>query len=99
MKTYVSDNVIEEFYAAVAKNDNRFLYSVHLPHSTVYYVREALYQKTGTKYTLGYIEWALLKEGMINPRWCYDPELQLSWNDYPHQKEAQCPTNLVPDRG
>lgn len=88
MKTFVSDNVIEEFYAAVANNDNRFLYSVHLPHSTVFYVRKALEEALGKKYSLAYIEWALLKEGMIEPRWCHNPKEQLLWDEFPYEKEV-----------
>jgi len=87
MKTYVNDNVLEEFYKAIANNDNQFLLSVHIPHSDVFYVREALYQKTGKRYTLDYVEWAMLKEGMITPDLCHNGKEKLSWDDYPSEKE------------
>jgi len=86
MKTYVSESVIEDFYRAIANNDNEFLFSVHLPHSDVYYVREAIYQDTGERYTLDYIEWAMLKEKMIPPDVCHNPKEKLSWDEYPKEK-------------
>lgn len=89
MKTFISERILEEFYSAVARNDNNFLYSVHLPHSSVFYVREALFQKTGKRYTLDYIEWALIKEGMINPRLCHNWKEKISWDKYPLQKETK----------
>ena len=89
----ITDNVVEEFYSAVARNDNNFVYSVHIPLSDVFYVREALHQSTGIKYTLDYVEWAMLKEGMIEARQCYKPEEKLSWDEYPLQKEAKVRSN------
>lgn len=85
----ISDNVIEEFYKAVASNDNNFAYSVHIPLSDVFYVREALHQKFGKRYTLDYVEWAMLKEGKILPRHCYKPEEKMSWVEYPLEKEVR----------
>lgn len=88
LKSFISENVIEEFYKAVAQNDNNFAYSVHIPLSDVFYVREALHQKTGVRYTLDYVEWAMLKEGMILPHHCYNPEEKMSWQEYPFEKEV-----------
>lgn len=88
MKTYVNDHVIEEFYKAIANNDNNFLFSVHIPHSDVFYLREHLHQTTGERYTLDYVEWAMLKEGMIEPSVCHKPSEKLSWDEYPHEKFA-----------
>lgn len=80
------ENVIEEFYSAVADNDGQFIYSIHIPLSDVFYVREALHQATGTRYTLDYVEWAMLKEGMLEARHCYQPEEKLGWSEYPLEK-------------
>lgn len=80
------ENVIEEFYSAVADNDGKFIYSIHIPLSDVFYVREALHQATGNRYTLDYVEWAMLKEHMIEARHCYKPEEKLSWDEYPLEK-------------
>ena len=89
MKTFVSDNVIEEFYKAVARNDNQFVYSVHIPLSDVFYTREALEHNLGVRYTLGYVEWAMLKEGLLEPRHAWDHKVQMSWDEYPYEKEVQ----------
>ncbi len=88
MKSFISDNVIEEFYQAVARNDNNFVYSVHIPLSDVFYVREALHQALGKRYTLDYVEWAMLKEGKILPRHCFNAQEKLSWEEYPFEKEV-----------
>jgi len=82
------ENVIEEFYLAAARNDNNFVYSIHIPLSDVFYVREALHQKTGVRYTLDYVEWAMLKEGMLEARHCHQPKEKLMWDEYPLKKEA-----------
>lgn len=89
MKSFISENVIEEFYSAVAQNDNNFAYSVHIPLSYVFYVREALHQGTVVRYTLYYVEWAMLKEGMIQPHHCYNPEEKITWDEYPFEREVQ----------
>jgi len=85
----LSDKVIEEFYSAVAGNNNHFIYSLHIPLSDVFYTREAVSNKFGKRFTLDYIEWAMLKEGMISPRHCYQPELKMSWDEYPLDKEVK----------
>lgn len=84
----LSENVIEEFYAAVARNDNEFIYSVHIPMSDVFYVREAIHQSTGKRYTLDYIEWAMLKEGVLQPHHCFNATEKLLWEEYPFDKEV-----------
>ena len=89
MKTYIKDNVIEEFYAAIARNDNNFALSVHIPLSDVFYVRETLFHALGKRYTLDYVEWAMLKEKKIEARFCHQPQDKLSWDEYPHEKEVK----------
>jgi hypothetical protein len=82
------ENVVEEFYKAVARNDNAFIYSIHIPLSDVFYVREALHHQLGKRYTLDYVEWAMLKEGLLSPKHCYDADQKLSWSEYPLKKEV-----------
>ena len=65
MKYYTSENVLEEFYKALADQDEGRLRRVHIPHSSVFYVREAIYQKTGVKYTLNHVERAMYEEGYL----------------------------------
>jgi len=65
MKYYTSENVLEEFYKALADEDEGRLRRVHIPHSSVFFVREAIYQKTGVKYTLNHVERAMYEEGYL----------------------------------
>ena len=83
----VTERVLEDFYSAVAGNSNNFAYKVHIPLSDVFYVREHLHQKFGIRYTLDYVEWAMLKEGLIEARHCHNPEEKMSWEEYPKEKE------------
>jgi hypothetical protein len=66
MKYFASDNVLEEFYKALANEDEGRLRRVHIPHSSVFYVREAIYQRTGVKYTLQHVERAMYEEGHLS---------------------------------
>lgn len=80
------EDVIGQFYLSLASNNGNFVPTIHIPLSDVFYVREALHQALGERYTLDYVEWAMLKEGMIQPRQCHKPEEKLSWDEYPLEK-------------
>ncbi len=47
VKYYQSDKVLEEFYTALAKGNDKVLRRVHIPHSSVFYAREAYYNYSG----------------------------------------------------
>lgn len=72
MKYYTSENVIEEFYKALADEDEGRLRRVHIPHSSVFYVREAIFQRTGIKYTLDHVERAMYEEGHLHKKDIFD---------------------------
>jgi hypothetical protein len=55
-----TDNVIENFYAAVTNNS---LHKLHIPHSDVFYVRAAVEAHYGRKFTLKHVEEAMRAEG------------------------------------
>ena len=55
-----TDNVIEEFYSAVANNN---LDKLHIPHSDVFYVRKAVEAHYGRSFTLKEVEDAMKAEG------------------------------------
>ena len=55
-----TDNVIEAFYEAIRNNS---LDRLHIPHSDVYYVREAVQAHYGKPFTLEHVEWAMRMEG------------------------------------
>ncbi len=56
-----SDNLLEQFYSAIV-NDR--LGSVHIPHSSVMYIRAAIEADTGVRYSLSHIEKAMELEGI-----------------------------------
>ena len=55
-----TDNVLEEFYKHLA---NGSLSNLHIPHSDVFYVREAVQNHYGRSFTLEHVEWAMRMEG------------------------------------
>ena len=71
---YSSEDVIEEFYDAIADGDSKRLRRVHIPKSDVFYVSEALYQHTGEWYTLDHVERAMYLEGHLSAYEVLDPE-------------------------
>ena len=76
---YTSDRVLEEFYKALAAQDEGKLRRVHIPRSDVFYVREAIYQDTGVKYTLDRVERAMYLEGMLNKHDVFEPDKKRKW--------------------
>ena len=73
---YISDNVIEEFYRALADEDETKLRRVHIPRSDVFYVREKIRLDTGIKYTLDHVERAMYLEGMLDAKDVYKPHMK-----------------------
>jgi hypothetical protein len=71
---YSSDNVIEEFYEAIAEGDSKKLRRVHIPKSDVFYVREALEARLGKRYTLDHVERAMYLEGFLQRNEVLDPD-------------------------
>jgi hypothetical protein len=74
VQLYASDNVIEEFYKALADNNTRAMQKVHIPKSDVFYVREAIYQDTGEWYSLDHVERAMYLEGHLGRHEVLDPD-------------------------
>ena len=74
IQLYASDNVIEEFYEAIAANDSKRLRRIHIPKSDVFYVRAAIEAGTGVRYTLDHVERAMYLEGMLSRRDVLDPD-------------------------
>jgi hypothetical protein len=79
MNYYIDDDVLGEFYKALAGNNERVLRRIHIPRSDVFYVREALYQKTGVRYTLDRIERAMYLEGHLNKSDVFEPNRKRDW--------------------
>ena len=72
-KMYVSDNVIEEFYLALADEDEARLRRCHIPRSDVFYVRQKIYLDTGIKYTLDHVERSMYLEGLLEAKDVFHP--------------------------
>ena len=66
VKLYTPENMLEAFYDAIRNNK---LNSLHIPHSSVFYVRAAIEAKTGNRYTLKHVENAMKMEGMLDDVW------------------------------
>ena len=71
---YSSENVIEEFYEAIADGDTSRLRRVHIPKSDVFYVREALEARLGKRFTLDHVERAMYLEGYLDNHEVLDPK-------------------------
>jgi len=63
VKLYVPENMLDAFYDAVRSNK---LKDLHIPHSSVFYVRAAIEADTGVRYTLKHVEKAMKHEGLLN---------------------------------
>jgi|TARA_E500000305_G_scaffold94018_1_gene82788 hypothetical protein len=73
---YVSDNVIEEFYLALADEDEARLRRCHIPRSDVFYVRQKILSDTGVKYSLDHVERSMFLEGMLDAKDVFKPNLK-----------------------
>ena len=75
-KMFVSENVIVDFYNALANEDEATLKRWHIPRSDVFYVRQKILSDTGIKYTLDHVERAMFLEGMLNAKDVFKPHLK-----------------------
>ena len=63
VKLYVpEDNILGAFYNAIRNNT---VHRLHIPHSSVFYVRAAIEANTGVRYTLAHVERAMKQEGVM----------------------------------
>ena len=74
-----SENVIEDFYNALASNNTREFNKVHIPKSDVFYVREAIRNDTGVTYTLDHVERAMYLEGHLTRYEVLDPDRERNY--------------------
>lgn len=79
MKYYADEDVLKEFYNALADKDEGRLRRVHIPRSDVFYVREAIHQKTGVRYSLDRVERAMYLEGHLRKEDVFEPERKRDW--------------------
>lgn len=81
IQLYADDNVIEEFYSAIAEGNTRKLRRIHIPKSDVFYVRAAIEADTGVRYSLDHVERAMYLEGMLERRDVLDPDRERPYID------------------
>ena len=81
VQLYASEDVLTEFYHALASNDPRAMRKVHIPKSDVFYVREAIHQDTGIRYTLDHVERAMYLEGHLDKHEVLDPHRKREYAD------------------
>lgn len=81
VQLYASENVLEHFYSAIASNNSRALRQVHIPKSDVFYVRTAIENDTGVRYTLDRVERAMYLEGMLDHKDVLDPDRKRDWEE------------------
>ena len=74
IQLYASENVIEEFYSALAEGNVKRFQRIHIPKSDVFYVRAAIEADTGVRYTLDHVERAMYLEGHLSAAEVLDPE-------------------------
>lgn len=79
MKYFADDNVLTNFYNALADKDEGKLRRVHIPRSDVFYVREAIFQRTGVRYSLDRVERAMYLEGHLKKSDVFEPERKRDW--------------------
>jgi len=78
-KMYSSDNVLEEFYKALADEDEGRLRRVHIPRSDVFYIRNKILEDTGVKYSLDRVERAMYLEGHLKASDVFEPRRKRDW--------------------
>ena len=74
VQLYASDEVLEEFYSALADSNGPRLRRIHIPRSDVFYVRAAIEADTGVKYSLDHVERAMYLEGHLQAYEVLDPK-------------------------
>ena len=55
--------MLEAFFDAIRTNK---LKELHIPHSSVFYIRSLIESDTGVRYTLKHVETAMRAEGMLD---------------------------------
>jgi len=79
IKYHSSEEVLEEFYEAIASGDDRTLQRVHIPLSDVFYIRQKIFVDTGEWYSLDRVERAMYLEGLLPAKDVLDPKRKRDW--------------------
>mgnify|MGYP003680562006 FL=1 len=76
-----SDDVLGNFYRALASKNTNALKNIHIPRSDVFYVRQAIHNSTGVLYTLDHVERAMYLEGHLHKKDVLDPDRKRPYAD------------------
>jgi|TARA_B110000908_G_C10164336_1_gene407598 hypothetical protein len=76
---FESDDILGDFFTALADNDIQALRTIHIPRSDVFYVREKYYSDTGNWVSLDRIERSMFLEGMLSAADVRDPTRARDW--------------------
>jgi len=87
VQLYASDNVLEEFYSALADGNGPKLRRIHIPRSDVFYLRALIEADTGVKYSLDHVERAMYLEGHLSRRDVLDPDRKRPYADNPTEED------------
>jgi hypothetical protein len=68
------DDILGRFYEALLSSNPTALKELHIPRSDVFYVRNAIHNSTGVKYTLDHVERAMYLEGHLSRNDVLDPD-------------------------
>jgi hypothetical protein len=71
MAYYKDEHILEEFYKNLLDQEDPS--RIHIPRSDVFYVREAIRQRTGESYTLDHVERAMYLEGHLEASDVFEP--------------------------
>ena len=77
MSYYTNEHILEEFYKNLLNESDPS--RIHIPRSDVFYVREAIYNDTGVKYSLDRVERAMFLEGHLEAADVFEPDKKRDW--------------------
>ena len=77
MSYYKNEHILEEFYKNLLNESDPS--GIHIPRSDVFYVREAIYNDTGVKYSLDRVERAMFLEGHLEAADVFEPDKKRDW--------------------
>jgi len=74
VQLYPTESVLEEFFKYLMRFSGRGSAIPHIPKSDVFYIRRAIYEKTGKWYTLDHVERSMYVEGHLTKYEVLDPD-------------------------
>jgi len=78
-KVFNRENILEDFYTALADGDIKAIRNIHIPRSDVFYVRQKYFVDTGEWVTLDRMERCMYLEGLLAASEVRDPDRTRDW--------------------